>query len=181
MIDPRVMAWRQTSPSLGQGVFVADTARIIGDVHVGEGASVWFGSVIRGDVHHVRIGDRVNIQDLSVVHVTTGRHPTIVEDDVTIGHRVVLHGCTVRSGALVGMGAIVMDKAEIGRGAMVGAGSLVTPGTIIPPGTLAVGRPARVRRELSEEERDNLVASAAHYVDIARQYLASGYGGVQSR
>ncbi|MEC9072800.1 MAG: gamma carbonic anhydrase family protein [Myxococcota bacterium] len=163
---------------MGAEVFVADTARVIGDVCLGDHTSIWYGAVVRGDVHHVRIGDRVNIQDLSVVHVTAGRYPTIVHDDVTVGHRAVLHGCTIHQGALVGMGAVVMDQAVVGEWAMVGAGALVPPGAVIPPRTLAVGSPARVRRDLNQEELDWLTYSAEHYRKLAQTYMADGHGAV---
>lgn len=169
--DPRIITYAHITPTLAEGIFVADTARVIGDVHIGEESSIWFGAVIRGDVHHIRIGRRVNLQDNTVIHVTSAQHPTLVADDVTVGHRVVLHGCAVGRGALVGMGAIVMDQAEIGEEAMVGAGALVTPGTVIPPRTLAVGTPARVKRALTADELDMLRASAAHYVRLASEYL----------
>ncbi len=169
--DPRIMPFRGTFPTLGAEVFIADTARVIGDVYVGDGASVWFGTVVRGDVMPIRIGKRVNLQDLSVVHVTTGRFSTLIEDDVTVGHRAIIHGATVRRGALIGMGAIVMDGAEVGAEAMVGAGALVTPGTIIPPGMLAVGSPAKPVRALRPEELEMLRHSAPHYCEIAAAYL----------
>jgi carbonic anhydrase/acetyltransferase-like protein (isoleucine patch superfamily) len=176
MHDPRLLPYAATWPTLGRRVFVADTARVIGDVVLGDETSVWFGSVIRGDVHHIRVGARVNVQDLSVIHVTTGVHPTVVEDDVTIGHRATLHGCTVRRAALIGMGATVMDAAEVGELAMVGAGALVTPGTVVAPRTLWVGSPARYKRPLTEAEVAHLSTSAAHYVTIAAAYLGAGAG-----
>jgi carbonic anhydrase/acetyltransferase-like protein (isoleucine patch superfamily) len=171
MSDARFKSYHQMSPSLGERVFVADTARVIGDVVIGDDSSVWFGTVIRGDVHHIRIGRRVNIQDLSVLHVTTDRYATIIADDVTVGHRAVLHGCQIEQGALVGMGAIVMDDAVVGRQAMVGAGALVTPGTVIPPGMLALGAPAKVVRPLTEQEKEHLLKSAETYQALARDYL----------
>lgn len=179
--DPRIQTYQGTAPTFGVDVFVADTARVIGDVHLGDGSSVWYGTVVRGDVFHIRVGRRVNLQDMTVVHVTTGRHATLIEDDVTVGHRAVIHGATVRAGALIGMGAIVMDGAEIGPGAMVGAGALVTPGTAIPGGMLALGAPARPVRALSADETAMLAASAPHYVAIARTYLAAGVGLVRPR
>ena len=175
--DPRILPYGDTRPRLGDGVFVADTARIIGDVVLGDGCSVWFGTVVRGDVHHIRVGDRVNLQDMTMVHVTTGKHPTIIGDDVTVGHRATLHGCTVEAGALVGMGAVVMDEAVVGEQAMVAAGALVTPGTRIPPRTLWVGSPARYKRDLNAPELEHLAGSAGHYCNIAAGYLASGLGG----
>jgi carbonic anhydrase/acetyltransferase-like protein (isoleucine patch superfamily) len=174
--DPRLIAHHGVSPTVASDVFVADTARIIGDVQVGAGSSVWFGSVLRGDVFHIRVGERVNIQDLSVLHVTTGRHATIIADDVTIGHRAILHGCVVEARCLIGMSAVVMDGALIGAESMVGAGALVTPGTIIPPRSLAIGSPARVKRALTEEELAFLTESAGHYQRIARSYRIDGVG-----
>lgn len=159
------------TPTIGPRVFIADTARVIGDVHIGEASSIWYGSVVRGDVHHIRIGARVNIQDLSVLHVTSGRHPTVVGDDVTVGHRAILHGCTIEARALVGMGATVMDQAVVGEESMVGAGALVTPGTVVPPRTLMIGSPARPTRLLSDAELIWLRESAQHYVALAATYL----------
>jgi carbonic anhydrase/acetyltransferase-like protein (isoleucine patch superfamily) len=167
-----ILPYDGVSPLLGPGVFIAPGAAVIGDVHLGERASVWFGAVLRGDVFHIRIGARTNIQDGSVVHVTTGAHPTIVGDDVTVGHRVILHGCTVEDGALIGMGAIVMDRAVIGRGALVAAGSLVPEGMVVPPGMVAMGAPAKVKRPVSEPERAYLAYAAPHYCDIAARYAA---------
>lgn len=176
--DPRILPFEGRLPTVPAGCFVADTARVIGDVELGEGCSVWWGAVVRGDVFWIRVGKRVNIQDLSVLHVTSKRHATSVGDDVTIGHRAVLHGCAVEARALIGMGAIVMDAAVVGEEAMIGAGALVSPGTIIPPRTLALGSPAKVVRELKEGEIDYLRRSAAHYATLAETYLAAGIGKV---
>jgi gamma-carbonic anhydrase len=166
-----VYPYRQVHPKLGADCFVAPGAHVIGDVELGDQVSVWFGTTIRGDVFHIRIGDRSNVQDNSVIHVTTDRHPTIIGCDVTIGHRAILHGCTIEDGALIGMGAIVMDRAVIGKNALVAAGSLVTEGTIIPANTLAVGSPAKPRRTLSEKELAHLKWSAEHYAEIAQDYV----------
>lgn len=170
--DPRIVSHHGVTPVLGPDVFVADTARVIGDVEVGAGSSIWFASVLRGDVFHVRLGERVNVQDGSVLHVTTGRHACVVDDDVSVGHRVVLHGCTVRRGALIGIGAIVMDGAEIGQEAIVGAGALVPPGMMVEARTLVMGVPARVRRAVSVEELAWLRGSAGRYSALARTYRA---------
>jgi carbonic anhydrase/acetyltransferase-like protein (isoleucine patch superfamily) len=123
-------------------------------------------------VHHIRIGEEVSVQDNTVVHVTSGRHPTIVGDRVTIGHGVVLHGCTIEDECLIGMGAIVMDRAVVGKHCVVGAGALVTPGTEIPEGHLALGSPAKVSRPLTAEELEWVSTSAKHYVDLSARYLA---------
>lgn len=176
---PSILPHHGVLPTLGQRVFVADTARIIGDVVLGDACSVWFGTVIRGDVFHIRIGARVNIQDMTMIHVTTGRSATVVGDDVTIGHRATLHGCTVERGALIGMGAIVLDDATVGEEAMVAAGALVPPGATIPPRTLAVGVPARPKRDLRPDELEHVRGSAAHYVRIAGTYLDAGIGRVE--
>lgn len=164
-------------PRIAEDVFIAPHATVAGDVELGPGCSVWFGTVIRGDVFPIRIGARTNVQDNSVIHVTTDRHATIIGEDVTIGHRAILHGCTVESRCLIGMGAIVMDRALIGEGSIVAAGALVTEGTIVPPGSLVLGSPARVKRPLSEEERNQLLYSASHYVEVARNYAVRlGWG-----
>lgn len=167
-----VLAYRGLLPTIAQDCFIAPNAYVIGDVHLGPETSIWFGTVVRGDVYYVRIGARTNVQDNTVVHVTTGKNATLIGDDVTIGHGVILHGCTIGDRALVGMGAIVMDRAVIGAGALVAAGSLVSEGTQIPPGTLALGSPARVKRDLTDEERTHLAWSPPHYARLAADYLA---------
>lgn len=162
-------------PRLHESAFVAEGALVVGDVEVGERSSIWFGSVVRGDVNAIRIGARTNIQDLSVVHVTSHTHPTSIGDDVTVGHRVTLHGCTVKDRCLIGIGAVVMDGAVVGPDAMVGAGSLVPPGMVVPPGTLALGSPARVKRELTPEEIAFFRKSAESYAGYAERYRAEGW------
>jgi carbonic anhydrase/acetyltransferase-like protein (isoleucine patch superfamily) len=147
---------------------------VVGDVELGEGSSIWFQSVVRGDVNRIRIGARTNIQDHSTVHVTGGTHPTVVGDDVTVGHRVVLHGCTVKDRCLVGIGAIVLDGAVVEEEAMVGAGALVPPGMVVPSGTLVLGAPAKVKRTLSDEERAFFRTSATRYAGYAARYRGEG-------
>ena len=164
------LAYRGVLPTIAEDSFIAPNAYVIGDVHLGPETSVWFGTVIRGDVYYVRIGARTNLQDNTVVHVTTGKNATLVGNDVTVGHSAILHGCTIEDGALIGMGAIVMDRAVIGAGALVAAGALVSEGTQIPAGTLAVGAPARVKRALTDAESAQLVASPPHYVRLAAEY-----------
>jgi carbonic anhydrase/acetyltransferase-like protein (isoleucine patch superfamily) len=156
---------------LDEAVFVESSAHIIGDVDIGADSSIWFGSVVRGDVHYIRIGARTNIQDLTVIHVNHGTCPTILEDEITVGHRAILHGCRVMSRSLVGMGAIVMDGAEVGPEAVVAAGAVVSPGTRVPPRSLVRGVPAKVVRELTEEEIEQIVDSAKRYVDLKNAYL----------
>ena len=143
--------YKGISPKIHESAFVAPNATVIGDVTIDEYASVWFGSVLRGDIAPIKIGKHSNIQDLSILHETPDM-PLIIEDYVTVGHKVTLHSCTIRKNALIGMDSTILDGAEIGEGAFIGAGSLVTPGTEIPPKTLAFGRPAKVVRDLTEED-----------------------------
>jgi len=166
-----ILSYEGTVPTLGKRVYVAPGAYVIGDVELADDVSIWFNTVVRGDVHYIRIGERTNIQDLSIVHVTSGKNATIIENDVTAGHRVLLHGCTVRHHSLIGMGAVVMDRAVVGEYSIVGAGSLVTEGTIIPPGTLALGSPAKPRRDITDDERQMIERLAPHYVMLAARYL----------
>ncbi len=160
-------------PAVPSSVFVAPTAVILGDVVMGEESSVWFQSVVRGDVGPIRIGARTNVQDLSMLHCTRRKFFLTIGDDVTIGHRVTLHGCTLGSRILVGMGAIIMDGATIEDDCIIGAGALVTQGTHIPKGSLAVGSPARVARALKPEELAFLKVSANNYVGDRAHYLAA--------
>jgi carbonic anhydrase/acetyltransferase-like protein (isoleucine patch superfamily) len=165
-----ILPYDGKSPSIAPSAWLAPGAVVVGDVRIGEGSSVWFQSVVRGDVNHVRIGARTNIQDLSMVHVTGGTHPCLVGDDVTVGHRVVLHGCTVGDRCLVGIGAIVLDGAVLEPESMVGAGALVPPGFVVPSGKLVLGAPAKVRRDLTAEERAFFLDSAARYARYAATY-----------
>jgi len=151
MTDPRIVAFEGHVPVFAEDVFVADTARVIGRVTLGRGSSVWYGAVLRGDVHTITVGARVNVQDGTIVHVTAGRHATVIEDDVTIGHRAVIHGCHLGARALIGMGAVILDGAVIGADSVIGAGSVVSPRTVIPEGVLALGAPAKVVRPLRPE------------------------------
>lgn len=177
MIHP----YKNLTPTLGKKTWVAPSADVIGDVTCGINCSIWFGSVVRGDVHYIKIGDRVNIQDLSMVHVThhkgqdrnkTGDgNPTIIGDDVTIGHRVMLHGCTIEKACLIGMSATILDGAIIGAESIVGAGSLVTKDKVFPPRSLIMGSPAKVVRELTQHEVKELYASAHRYVEFKNDYL----------
>jgi carbonic anhydrase/acetyltransferase-like protein (isoleucine patch superfamily) len=168
-----IRSFRGKHPRIHPGAFVEDSAQLIGDVEIGEDASIWFNTVVRGDVHYIRIGARTNIQDLSMVHVLGGRSPTIIGDDVTVGHHVVLHGCRIGNRVLVGMGAVLLDDVEVGDDCLVAAGSLVTPGTKIPAGMLALGSPARVKRELTPEEHELVASRAVNYVRLAREHRDS--------
>ncbi len=157
-------SWKGIRPNLDPTVWVAENAVIVGDVTIGPESGIWYGAVVRGDVNKITIGARTNVQDLSLLHVTRERFSLSLGDDVTVGHRVILHGASLGSRILVGMGSIVMDGARIGDDVIIGAGSLVTEGMEIPSGMLAFGSPCRVRRELTDEERKWIRESARHYV-----------------
>jgi carbonic anhydrase/acetyltransferase-like protein (isoleucine patch superfamily) len=159
------------SPRLGEGVFVADTASVIGDVVIGVRSSIWYGTVLRADVEKIRVGSETSIQDNTVIHVDSSGFSTEVGDRVTVGHSVVLHGCRIANGALIGIGSIVLNGAEIGEQAMIGAGSLVTPGTKIPPGVLALGSPARVKRPLTDEEKRHVQLGVANYIHLCAEHI----------
>src|SRR5436190_23795807 len=160
-------------PKFDPTAFIADDAVIIGDVEIGEDSSVWFGSIIRGDVNFIRIGARTNIQDMTVIQVSSNTHSTVLEDQITVGHRVVLHGCHVESGCLIGIGATLLDGVRVGRNSLVAAGSLLTPGTQIPPNSLVMGTPAKVKRELTDDELAFLDRSWRNYVELKKEYLAA--------
>jgi carbonic anhydrase/acetyltransferase-like protein (isoleucine patch superfamily) len=157
-------------PVIGEGCYIAPTATLIGDVTLGDGASVWFGCVLRGDVSPIVVGARSNIQDNTVIHGEEG-WPTLIGEDVTVGHSAIIHAATVRDRVLVGMGAVLLSRCQIGEESIIGARGLVTEGVEVPPGSLALGMPARVRRALSEEEKAGIVQSAKRYVKYARRYL----------
>ncbi|SFM08532.1 gamma carbonic anhydrase [Salibacterium qingdaonense] len=156
-------------PDIADSAYIADYVTITGDVKIGEESSVWFNTVIRGDVAPTIIGNGVNIQDQSVLHQSP-KNPLIVEDDVTVGHMVILHSAIIRKNALIGMGAKILDRAEIGEEAFIGAGSLVPPGKVIPPRTLALGSPARVVRDLTDEDLNEMHRVQQSYVEKSRYY-----------
>ena len=158
-------------PQLADSAWVADSAQVMGQVTLAEDSSVWFGTVIRGDTESIRIGKGSNIQDLSVLHADVGM-PLVVGDHVTVGHQVMLHGCTVGDGSLIGIGAVVLNGAKIGKNCLVGASALVTEGKEFPDGSMIIGSPAKAVRQLTPEQIAGLRASAAHYVDNARRYRA---------
>jgi carbonic anhydrase/acetyltransferase-like protein (isoleucine patch superfamily) len=174
---PTIIPYKGMRPKIDDSTWVAPGAAVIGDVEIGEDCSIWFGTVIRGDVHRIRIGNRTSVQDLSMLHVThykkpdkSDGSPTIVGDDVTIGHRVMLHGCTIEDACLIGMSATILDDAVIGKESIVGAGALVTKGKVFPPRSLILGSPAKVVRSLTDDEVDELYASARRYVGFAKPY-----------
>lgn len=165
-----IRPFKDSFPNVHSSAFVADDAIVIGDVEIGEDASIWFGSIIRGDVNYIRIGARTNIQDATVTHVSSKTHSTILEHEVTVGHRVTLHGCYIETGCLIGIGAILLDGVRVGANSLVAAGSLLTPGTEIPPGSMVMGSPARVKRPLTDEELADLPRFWQNYVELKRHY-----------
>ncbi|NEW61017.1 gamma carbonic anhydrase family protein [Sulfurovum sp. bin170] len=170
--------YKNWTPTLKKRAWIADGATVIGRTEIGEDSSIWFGSIVRGDVHYIKIGDRTSIQDLSMVHVTHHKkedmsdgNPTIIGNDVTVGHRVMLHGCTIEDACLIGMSATILDGAVIGKESIVGAGALVTKNKVFPPRSLIIGSPAKVIRELTDAEVEELYASAKRYVEFKNNYL----------
>jgi carbonic anhydrase/acetyltransferase-like protein (isoleucine patch superfamily) len=166
-----IRSFQGVRPTIPKSCFIEDTGIVIGDVVMGEHCSVWFHAVIRGDVHYIRMGDRTNVQDLCMLHVTHDTHPLIIGSDVTIGHHVVLHGCTIKDRVLIGMGAIIMDAAVIGEDSVVGAGALITERTVVPPKSVMMGSPAKIVRPVTDKELDWIKESSANYVAYAGRYL----------
>lgn len=157
------------APQVADDAWIADSAEVMGAVEIGANASIWFGAVVRGDTETIRIGEGSNIQDASVLHADIGK-PLNIGENVTVGHQVMLHGCTIGDGSLIGIGAVVLNGARIGKGCLVGAGALVTEGKEFPDGSMILGSPAKAVRELSEEQKLGLLASARHYVANAQRF-----------
>ena len=164
-----ILAFGGKRPKIDRAVFVADTATLIGDVELGSEAVVLFGAVLRADTNRIKIGSRSNIQDLSVLHVDSD-HALTIGESVTVGHRAILHGCTIGDRVIAGMGTIVMNGVVVGEDSLIGAGSVVTEGTIVPPRSLVVGLPAKVKRSLTNEEVAGLIKNADHYVELGKRY-----------
>jgi carbonic anhydrase/acetyltransferase-like protein (isoleucine patch superfamily) len=156
--------FRSIYPTVHQSAYVDQSAQVIGDVHIGAESSVWMNVVVRGDVHSIRIGARTNIQDGTIVHVMRETHPTVIGDDVTIGHGAVVHGCTIENRCLIGMGAVVLNGCRVGTGSIVAAGSVLPEGMVVPPGSMVMGVPAKVRRPLTTEEDTSIKWYADNYV-----------------
>ena len=165
----------EKEPNLGKDVFIAPSAVVLGDVTAGDDASFWFQTVVRGDVNWIRIGQGSNVQDGSVLHVTTDRFPLNIGDRVSIGHGAIVHGCTIEEDCLIGMGARILDGAHIGAGSIVGAGALVTEGQEVPSGQLVLGVPAKVVRPVSKTERERIVRNAEHYIRLKNAYMSKGF------
>ena len=165
-------AFRGISPTIATSAFVEETAVVIGDVVIGSESSVWFNSVVRGDVHYIHIGHRTNVQDLCLLHVTNDTYPLTLGDDITVGHHAVLHGCTIKDRVLIGMGAVIMDGAIIEEDCIVGAGALITERMHVPSQSLVLGTPARVKRPLTEDELKWIKESALNYIRYAQYYIS---------
>ena len=175
--ENKLFPYKELYPKIHQSVFLASGVKIIGDVEIGEGSSIWYNCVIRGDVHYVKIGRDTNIQDLSMLHVTNNLFPLNIGNKVTIGHSVKLHGCTIQDLTLIGIGAIVLDGAIVEKNSIVAAGAVIKPGFVVPSGKLVAGVPAKVIRDLSENEINNFEASAERYkkyTSITMQSLNAG-------
>ena len=175
---PMITNYKEFKPEIGERTFIAPSANVIGNVKIGADSSVWFGTIIRGDVHSIKIGSRTSIQDLSMVHVSQYTKPdksdgysTKIGNDVTVGHKVMLHGCSIGDACLIGMSATLLDGCEIGRESIVAAGSIVTQNKKFPPQSLIIGTPAKVLRKLSEKEIESIYKSAENYVNYKDNYL----------
>ena len=173
MSDDTLLPFEGATPELGEDVYIAEGAKVIGNVELGDQASVWYNAVIRGDLEKITIGARTNVQDGTVIHIESGEYPTIIGEGVTIGHKALVHACTIGDNCLIGMGSVVLDGAVIKDNCLVAAGAVVTPGKTFPEGSLILGSPARAVRELSDDEIDRFRESAAHYVELARRHRDS--------
>ncbi len=165
-----IRAFRGVLPRVAPSAYIDPSAQVIGDVTLGERSSIWCNATLRGDVNRIVIGNETNVQDNAVLHVDEGDFPLHLGDRVTVGHSAMLHGCTVEDGALIGIGAIVLNGAKIGAGAVVAAGALVSEGVVIPAGSLAMGVPAKVRRQVTDEEKIRFSVNADHYVTLCQSY-----------
>ena len=165
-----IRAYRGKRPQIAASAYIDPAAVIIGDVVIGEDSSVWPSSVVRGDVHYIRIGARTNVQDGCVLHVMRDEYPLILGDDVTVGHSVTLHVCTIESRCMIGMGAVILNGVTVGSGSIVAAGTLLVERTVVPPGSLVMGSPGKVRRALSEIDKASIDAYAKRYVGYKNIY-----------
>ena len=165
-----IKKFRGKFPIIPDSCYISESVDLIGDVTLGENVSLWFGTVVRGDMHHITIGARSNIQDNSVIHVTTDISPTRIGDEVTVGHNAIIHGATIEDRCLIGMGSIIMDDVVVGEGSIVGAGAVVPPNMIIPPRSLVVGLPAKIVRQTTDEELEMIIERAQHYIDFSQEY-----------
>lgn len=170
-----ICAFNNKHPNIHDSVFIAKSAQVIGQVSIGKSSSVWFNSVVRGDVNYIEIGQRTNIQDNSVLHVTKNNYPLVIGNNVTIGHRVVVHGCSIEDNTLIGIGSVLLDGSVVNSNSIVAAGSLVPPGFNIPSGVLAVGSPVKIKRDLNEQELTLIDKLSNNYVEYSLQYLSQDF------
>lgn len=170
-----ICAFNNKHPNIHDSVFIAKSAQVIGQVSIGKSSSVWFNSVVRGDVNYIEIGQRTNIQDNSVLHVTKNTYPLVIGNNVTIGHRVVVHGCSTEDNTLIGIGSVLLDGSVVNSNSIVAAGSLVPPGFNIPSGVLAVGSPVKIKRDLNEQELTLIDKLSNNYVEYSLQYLSQDF------
>ena len=166
-----IKQFERIKPKLGRDVYISESAAVIGDVILGNEVNIWFGAVLRADMHYIKVGSRSNIQDNAVVHVTTAVSPTTIGSNVTVGHGAIIHGCTIEDNCMIGMGSVVMDDAVVGAGSLIGAGALVPPNMKIQPKSLVVGMPGKVVREVTDEEYQMIIDRPQEYIDLAEQYL----------
>ena len=166
-----IKQFENKKPQLGKNIYISENASIIGEVILGNEVNIWFGAVVRGDMHYIKIDSRSNVQDNAVVHVTTAVSPTNIGSGVTVGHGAIIHGCTIEDNCMLGMGSVVMDDAIVGEGSLIGAGALVPPNMKIPPKSLVVGMPGKIVREVSDEEYQMIMERPQEYIDLAAQYL----------
>ncbi|MBC8213615.1 MAG: gamma carbonic anhydrase family protein [Candidatus Marinimicrobia bacterium] len=166
-----IKQFQDKSPIIPKSCYISESVDIIGNVTLGEEVNVWFGTVIRGDMNFIRIGERTNIQDNCTVHVTTDTAPTVIGNNVTIGHNAIIHGCKIEDGCLIGMGSIIMDNAQIGEGSIIGAGSVITENSLIPPRSLCLGIPGKIIRQVTDKEYAGILERAEHYVQFSKKYL----------
>lgn len=165
-----IITYKGITPKIDESVFLCEGVRIIGDVEIGKDSSIWYNTVIRGDVHYIRIGERTNIQDMSMLHVTNGKYPLNIGNGVGIAHSVTLHGCTIKDNCLIGMGALVLDNATVEQKALVAAGAVIREGFTVPEATLAAGVPSKIIRDLTPEEIERVTTTADNYVGYVKDY-----------
>jgi gamma-carbonic anhydrase len=166
-----VMPYKDMYPTLGERVFIAPGAWVVGDVVIGNHSSIWFNTVVRGDVHYIRIGSETNVQDNCILHVTEGKFPLEIGSRVTIGHRAIVHGCVVEDECLIGMGAVILDGAKIGKGSVIAAGSVIAPGAEIAPNSLVMGIPGTFKKTTGEAEQKLIRESVEHYLQLSADYM----------
>ncbi|MCE5335297.1 MAG: gamma carbonic anhydrase family protein [Desulfobacteraceae bacterium] len=170
-----ILPYRNVLPQLGENVFIAPGAWVIGDVVIGDNSSVWFNTVVRGDVHYIRIGSQTCVQDNSTLHVTPKSFPLNIGNRVVIGHKAIVHGSTVEDECLIGMNAVILDGCKIGTGSVIAAGSLLPPGFEVPPGSVVMGSPAKIKKQAGDAARELIRRAWSHYCDLALEYLTAGH------